>query len=340
MSTKDKRGILIANLGSPDSPAEPDVARFLREFLMDPYVVSLPWLLRAVLVRTIVVPTRKSRSAANYRAIWTDKLGPLRGLTEKLAKCIAAKVDMPVAVGMQYGNPSLRSALQQLEGIEDLLVIGLYPQHADSTRTTIAEKITRVSSGRKIRLLKPFHHNEGFLEISKDHLVGHLDDDVEHLLLSFHSLPVSHLTKADPTRSHCMKRNDCCQIDSTAHPFCYRHQCIKTAEALGEYVKIPVTLTYQSRLGRLKWLEPFTVDKLKTLAESGVKKVAVACPSFVIDNLETLSEIAIEARDTFRMYGGTKLQLVPALNCSPALVNLFVSWIDSPEEMFEELTVR
>lgn len=337
MSAPNRRGILIANLGSPDSPNESDVSKFLREFLMDPHVVNLPWLLRALLVYAVVVPTRTKTSAANYRSIWDCEAGPLRDLTNKLSDAIASALNVPTVVGMRYGTPSLESAMRELDDVEDLLVISLYPQHADSTRTTIAEKIVSESGNRRVSLLRPFYQRPDYMHVLRTHLHKHLQDDAEHLLMSFHSLPVSHLKKADTTGAHCMKTDNCCAVSSEAHAYCYRHQCIRTAQMLGEGLGIPTTITYQSRLGRLEWLEPSTVDVLAELAGAGVRKVAVACPSFVVDNLETLSEIAIEAKDVFRQNGGETLQLIPALNESKDLVDLFVSWISNPDGMFEEL---
>ena len=304
---------------------------------MDRHVVNLPWILRALLVYAIVVPFRAKNSASNYHDIWNCEGGPLRSLTIKLSGAVKSALKLPTVVGMRYGNPSLRSALRALDEVDELLVINLYPQHADSTRTTIAEYIVSETQGRRIRLLRPFYQREDYIQVLRTHLDRHLEHDVEHLLMSFHSLPTSHIRKADPTQAHCLRVPHCCEIDSAAHALCYKHQCTKTAELLSDGIGIPATLTYQSRLGRLKWLEPSTVGVLEQLAKAGVKKVAVTCPSFLVDNLETVSEIAIEARDLFRRNGGDSLQLIPSLNDSPELVDLLVSWVNEPDEMFEDV---
>ena len=339
MKAQTKCGILIANLGSPDSPSVSDVGRFLREFLMDPYVITVPWPIRFLLVKALIVPLRKKRSAKNYHDIWNGELGPLRKYTFTLTGAIAKQINVPIAVGMRYGNPGLDVAIKQLGQIEELFVVSLYPQHADSTRTTISKKIERTCKVKRLRMLRPFSDNEEFLRISREHLNQHLNDDIEHVLFSFHSLPVNHITKADPTRSHCMKTPDCCHLESIAHQYCYRHQCVLTTKALSSDLSIPFTQTYQSRLGNLEWLQPYTVDVVKRLGESGLKRIAICCPSFIIDNLETLSEIAIEAKGTFLQHGGEELQLIPALNDSAELVDLFVSWLNEPELMFEDLLV-
>jgi ferrochelatase len=319
-----KRGILLVNLGSPASTTVADVRRYLSEFLMDRYVIDSPWPIRKLIVAALILPFRPARTAAAYAAIWRDDGdSPLLFHSRALATTLGRRIDAPVALAMRYGNPSIDAGIDTLvhAGVEEILLVPLYPQHADSTRRTAVEHtraaLARLRAPPRLRVLPPFYDDVGYLEALTDLVRRHLTDPVEHLLFSFHGLPERQIRKADPTGSHCLERPDCCDVPSPAHASCYRHQCFATARAVALALgRSPTSwsVSFQSRLGRLPWLSPYTDEVLGQLPARGVRRLAVVCPAFVADNLETLEEIGVRGREQFIGAGGESLTLVPCLN--------------------------
>jgi ferrochelatase len=333
--------VLLANLGSPDNPDVPSVRRYLDQFLMDPYVIQLPWLLRRLIVSLFVLPTRPKRSAEAYRSIWTDRGSPLIALSRDLLDAVTAKTRVPVALGMRYGNPSIESALLELATdpkVGEIFYIPLYPHYADSTVTTSVKEAERVIARHnlaiRLRVIAPFYNHPDYVDAlvaSAAETLSHVKD-YDHVLFSYHGLPELHITKADPTGSHCMKVPDCCSLPSPAHATCYRHQVMETTRLFVQLTGLPedrYSVTFQSRLGRAKWLEPATEDTLKALAGKGVKRVLVLCPAFITDCLETLEEIEIQGDEVFKAAGGDSLTLLPCLNNHPAWVNTLTGWIEA-----------
>ena len=320
-------GIIVANLGSPASPARKDVAKFLGEFLSDPFVVDLPTPVRQILAKGIIARTRSKSSAKAYASIWDTPDGPLRRITNQVANGIQETIGIQTAVGMRYGNPSIVQAVTKLKKHRTIVLAMLYPQHADSTRTTTIHHLNQVCGEKELVVVPVYFNEKGYLDALIRLTTATLDNDIEHVVMSFHSLPVRHILKADPTNKHCLNLDQCCEIDSIAHATCYRHQCRMTATVLGNALNLPYTTGYQSRLGRLPWLEPATKDVISELAKRGVKRIAVSCPSFVVDNLETLEEIGIQAREQFLRLGGEKLQLLPCLNNDRYWINFFSDFI-------------
>jgi ferrochelatase len=333
--------VLLANLGSPDNPDVPSVRRYLDQFLMDPYVIQLPWLLRRLIVSLFVLPTRPKRSAEAYRSIWTDRGSPLIALSRDLLDAVTAKTRVPVALGMRYGNPSIESALLELATdpkVGEIFYIPLYPHYADSTVTTSVKEAERVIARHnlaiRLRVIAPFYNHPDYVDAlvaSAAEMLSHIKD-YDHVLFSFHGLPELHITKADPTGNHCMKVPDCCSLPSPAHATCYRHQVMETTRLFVQRTGLPedrYSITFQSRLGRAKWLEPATEDTLKALAGKGVKRVLVLCPAFITDCLETLEEIEIQGDEVFKTAGGDSLTLLPCLNNHPAWVNTLTGWIEA-----------
>jgi ferrochelatase len=330
-----KRGILLVNLGTPDSTAVSDVRRYLGEFLMDRHVVDVPWLLRKLIVSGFILPTRPKQSAHAYRQIW-DAAGPGTGspllhYSRQLTEALAAELESPVELAMRYGSPSIDDAVNALHaaGVDQLLLIALYPQYAASTVGTTIEAVTAAAGDRlKVDVLAPFYDHPAYVDAQAELIARHLPADYDHLLLSYHGLPERHLTQADPTGSHCLKHDDCCQTASEAHATCYRHQVFATSSLLAERLGINpdrYSVTFQSRLGRLPWLTPYTDLTLAELPERGVRRLAVACPAFVADNLETLEEIGISGQQTFLDAGGEAFTLIPCLNSDPAWVRTLAS---------------
>lgn len=319
--------LLLVNLGSPASTAVADVRSYLNQFLMDPYVIDLPWPVRRLLVSLILVK-RPEQSAHAYASIWWDEGSPLVVLSKRLQQAMTQEWTRgPVELAMRYGEPSIETVLTKLasQGIKNITLAPLYPQFADSTVTTVIEEARRVVRAHSLKVkfsvLQAFYDQPEYLEALVESVRPHLLQPHDHLLLSFHGLPERHLLKLDPTRNHCLKGPDCCK---TAPPevlaTCYRAQCIQSAEAFAKLMGIPDgkwSVSFQSRLGRAKWIEPYTEVRLEELAAQGVKKLLVMCPAFVADCIETLEEIGDRGAEQFKEAGGEELTLIPCLNDDP-----------------------
>ncbi len=334
------KAVLLTNLGSPDKADIPSVRKYLNQFLMDPYVIQLPWVLRRLIVTLFVLPFRPKASAHAYQSIWWEEGSPLVVLSQRLLEAVKEKTDVPVAMAMRYGEPAIEEQLLHLasqEGIEELLLIPLYPHYADSTvKTTVEEAksvIARHNLKVKLIVLQPFYQEPAFIDSLLACTAPWLDKDngFEHILFSYHGLPELHLKKADPTGNHCLQRPDCCQVDSPAHASCYRHQVLRTTECFVEKAGLEpeqFSVSFQSRLGKAKWLEPSTVDTLEQLANKGVKNLLVLCPAFVTDCLETLEEIGLQGTEIFKQAGGESLTLIPCLNDHELWVSAITGWCE------------
>ena len=332
------RGILLANLGSPAAPERDAVRRYLNEFLMDRHVIDAPWPVRRMVV-SLILRQRPEASARAYRTIWRDKEpgSPLLHWSERLADALRRRVNIPVALGMRYGTPSIEDALEALaaSSVDEILLMPLYPQHAGATRTTTIELAKLRAAGSRLLVLPPFYDRPEYIQAMR-HLLSHeLPKDADHLLFSYHGLPERQIRKADPTGSHCLQRPDCCEAPSPAHAACYRHQCLATTKQLAQGLAIPHSTAFQSRLGRLRWLTPYTEDHLGELARDGVRHLAVACPSFVADNLETLEEVGMKGEATFRAAGGERLTLIPCLNDRADWADSLAQWTTLPSAELE-----
>lgn len=333
------RAVLLANLGSPDNPDVTSVRRYLNQFLMDPYVIQLPWLLRRLIVGLFVLPFRPRKSAEAYQSIWTDKGSPLITLSMDLLAAVKKATDIPVAMSMRYGNPSIESELLKLSrepGVKEILFVPLYPHYAESTVTTSIKEAERVLEKHKLdvrlQVLDPFYNHPDYISALVNSARPYFEnaETFDHVVFSYHGLPELHITKADPTGSHCLQTDNCCQTPSPALDTCYRHHVYETTRLFVEQTglnKENYSVAFQSRLGRAKWLEPSTEETLRNLAGSGVNKVLVLCPAFVTDCLETLEEIEIQGTEVFREAGGESLTLVPCLNDHPDWVYTLTDWI-------------
>ncbi|MEQ8857723.1 MAG: ferrochelatase [Pseudomonadales bacterium] len=330
------RGILLVNLGTPASCETADVRRYLNEFLMDGYVLDVPWPLRRLIVSGFILPFRPKRSAEAYAAIW-DQAGPGTGspllhYSRNLETAARAEFGLPCELAMRYGEPSLASAIERLEaqGVKELLLVPLYPQYADSTCTTTIRAVEKLVGGRmKTQVLAPFYARDDYIDALAGTVRDHLPESWDHLLLSYHGLPERHITRADPTGNHCLRSPDCCSTPSPAHATCYRHQCYRTAELLADRLGLDAgrySVSFQSRLGRLPWLQPYTDQTLAALPALGVTRLVVACPAFVADNLETLEEIGLQGRETFLEAGGESYTLIPCLNDRADWITALSGW--------------
>lgn len=324
-------GLLLINLGTPDEPTTPAVRRYLREFLGDPRVLDMNPIGRALLLNLIILPRRPAKSAHAYQQIWDAERGsPLMYHSKDLAAGVAATLGdaWRVELAMRYGTPSIEAGLDALIAakVDKIVVLPLFPQHAmSSTETAVArvEELHAKKQGAPPLVHVPaFHADPGFLDaFAKVGAPVLADLQPDHVLFSFHGLPVRQIVKTDVTKSHCFSSPSCC--DTLKSPHCYRAQSYATARALAERLELPAdkyTVCFQSRLGRTPWIQPYTDVVLDEIAAKGVKKLAVFCPAFVADCLETLEEIGMRAVDQFKAKGGEQLVLVPSLNSSPAWV--------------------
>ncbi len=331
-----KKAVLLANLGSPEQPSTTAVRSYLNQFLMDRYVIQLPWALRRMIVSLFVLPTRPKQSAEAYQSVWTDQGSPLVVLSDKLREAVQQQVDIPVAMAMRYGQPSIESELLKLaedKEISEVLYIPLYPHFADSTITTSVEEAKRVIAKHKLtfklNVISPFYDQADYINALVASASPYLEQEFDHIIFSYHGLPESHITKRDESGSHCLKSDNCCEISHACQKTCYRHQVIRTTQ---EFVKQTglderqYSIAFQSRLGRAKWLEPTTEDTAKKLAKDGAKHILVICPAFVTDCLETLEEIAIQLQETFVEAGGDKVTLVHCMNNDPQWASTLASW--------------
>lgn len=332
-----ERGVLLVNLGSPASTEVADVRRYLNQFLMDPCVVDLPWLPRRLLVSMILL-RRPQESAHAYASIWWDEGSPLVVITRRVRDALRSRLDMPVEMAMRYGEPSIEQGILALveQGVDEILLLHQYPQFADSTITTVVREAQRVLTmhGLKVRLtvLPAFHDRPDYLGALAANTQPHLADGFDHLLFSYHGLPERHLRKVDPTGCHCLKTSDCCERPSPAHATCYRSQCVAVSRRMAEHFNLSDdqwSMSFQSRLGRDKWIEPYTEAQLEELAARGVKRLLVMCPAFTADCIETLEEIGDRGREQFINAGGEELVLIPCLNDHPQWMDVLANWARS-----------
>lgn len=332
------KGVLLVNLGSPESPTAKDVKPYLDEFLMDKYVIDVPFLLRALLVRGIILQTRPKKSAEAYARIWTDEGSPLIVLSKKMHEKVQKLVDVPVALAMRYGTMTIMKGLQELKdkGVTEVMLMPLYPQHAMASTTTIvvlAEEL-RVKHFPEMTFtnVPAFYNKPDYIQALANSIKKHLANfDYDHLLFSYHGIPKRHIRKTDITKSHCKIDGSCCNTPSPAHEFCYRHQCYETTKQVVKLLGIPegkYSQTFQSRLAGDKWLTPYTDVEINKMPEQGIKKLAVVTPAFVADCLETLEEIAMEANEQFLHHGGKEFMAVPCLNDEDEWCGVVANWIE------------
>lgn len=332
------KGVLLVNLGSPESPDPKDVKVYLDEFLMDERVIDLPSFLRTLLVRGIILNTRPKKSAKAYKKIWWKEGSPLIVLSKRLLQKMEAKVQLPLALGMRYGNPSIQSGLQELadKGVTEVLLVPLYPQFAMATTETIlvlAESLRQKHFPQmEFTTLPPFYKHPDYIRVLSQSIEESLKGkEWEHLLFSYHGVPQRHIRKSDSTKSHCKIDGQCCQTASPAHQFCYRHQCFETTRLVAEYLELKsdsYSTSFQSRLGLDPWLQPYTDKTVAKMAQSGVKNMAIVTPAFVSDCLETLEEIGMEAVEDFEEKGGDHLHVIPCINDREDWVNVMSRWVD------------
>lgn len=327
------KGVLLINLGTPDEPTTPAVRKYLKEFLSDPYVIDINPVARWLLLHLMILPFRSPKSARAYQKIWTNGGSPLLLNSQELTQKVKEKLgsDYAVELAMRYGKPSIEKGLTQLakKGVDEIKVLPLYPQYSLSATETSIQEVKRLALklqiSAPINFIPAFYDHEGFVNafasIGKE-IIDKSNPD--HILFSFHGLPERHIKKTDPSKRYCLKKTHCCDRKTIENKNCYRAHCFQTAYGIASTLglkKSQFSISFQSRLGRTPWIQPYTDHILPELARTGKKQVAVFCPSFVADCLETLEEIEIRGRESFLENGGVDLQLVPSLNSHPLWVN-------------------
>jgi protoporphyrin/coproporphyrin ferrochelatase len=338
-----KRGILLMNLGSPDSTDVKDVRNYLGEFLMDKRVIDIPYLSRLLLIKGIIVPFRAAKSAEAYRTIWTSKGSPLIELTRQQQAALQQQVPEPVEISMRYRNPGAKEGIEKLikrlPGLEEVIAVPLYPHYAMSSYETAVEHVKSVHKKNNysfnLRFVKPFYDHADYIHALAESMKPYLNKEHDHILFSYHGIPSRHIRKSDITGSHCLRSTNCCNIDSLAHAHCYRHQCFTTTDLVTSQLGIKkdkFSISFQSRLGK-GWLEPFTDIRLEQMPSEGIKKLLVICPAFISDCLETLEEIAERGKETFMKAGGETYSMIPCLNVQP-------SWIQALKEIINETVLQ
>lgn len=334
-----RRGVLLVNLGSPDAPTPRAVRRYLREFLGDPRVLDMPAIARWLLLNLVILPTRPRRSAEAYEKVWTPEGSPLlvhgRALRDALRKELGD--DWSVELAMRYGVPSIDAALDRLAAVDagQIVVVPLFPQYASASTGSALDAVYAAAAERNnvapLTVVPSFYAEAGFIRALAA-VARELPEErrPDHLLISFHGLPERQVKASDTTGKHCLASEGCCDAIGPANRFCYRAQCSATARELAKVLGLRPehwTLSFQSRLGRIPWIRPYTDEVLPELYERGIRRLAVVCPSFVADCLETIEEIGIRARDQWLALGGEDLVLVPCVNDHPLWVETLATWI-------------
>ena len=325
MKNSGKTGILLINLGTPNSPSTGDVRKYLREFLNDPRVIDIPWLSRKLLVNCIIVPFRSPKSAKQYKEIWTKEGSPLLIYGERLKAKMQKKLGdtFIVELAMRYQQPSVRKTLDKLaHKVERLIVIPLYPHYASSSTGSTVEKVMQEIKGYEVvpdvKIQGPFFNHPEFIKAfvtiaQKNNKLS----DYDHYLFSYHGLPERHILKGSAECGMDCKLNDCCNTLTGKNFYCYRASCYHTTKLIAEALKLPegsYSSSFQSRLGRDPWIKPYTDHVITEKAKAGIKKMLVFSPAFVADCLETLFEIRVEYNRLFQEHGGKELHLAESLN--------------------------
>ncbi len=328
----------MINLGSPDSTSIKDVRRYLDEFLMDERVIGKSYWFRWFLVKVIILNTRPRKSAKAYKKIWWKEGSPLIVLSKRLFDKVTKLVNFPVALAMRYGSISIFKGLKELDdkGVKNITVLPLYPHYAMSSYETVVEKVKDEVKTNfphlKIKTVEPFYNDKKYIDLLCKKIKSTISKiEYDHILFSYHGIPISHLKISDPTNSHCYKVKDCCNNHSDAHKFCYKHQVLETTELVIKKLKIDknkYSNAFQSRLPNEAWLKPYTDDELVRLAKEGKKKLVIVTPAFVTDCLETLEEIAMEGKEEFLEAGGESYHYVPCLNDDEDWAKLISKWSD------------
>ncbi len=336
-------GVLLLQLGTPDSPSTRDVRRYLSEFLSDPRVMDVPAPVRRLLLTAVILPFRPRKSAEAYRKIWTEDGSPLLLHTEALTSEIQNRLGDAYVVefGMRYGSPSIAAALDRLiaADVTDIRVLPLFPQYASSAGGSATARTMELLADRwnvpAVSFLPEFYDEPGYISSVADVSAPRLEQfQPDHILFSYHGLPERQVKKADPTGEHCLASDDCCDVIGSVNRHCYRAQCFATTRSVASALQLSpgsYSTAFQSRLAGTPWITPQTDRVLQGLHDSGIRRLAVFTNSFVADCLETLEEIGIRLRNQWMTLGGEDLLLIPCVNEASSWVDTIATMISREE---------
>ncbi|HLS29756.1 MAG TPA: ferrochelatase [Flavobacteriaceae bacterium] len=332
------KGVLLINLGSTDSPDQTDVKEFMDEFLMDKRAMDFPYWLRSIIVRGIILKTRPSKTAANYKRIWWEEGSPLIVIGKRLRDKVGNLIDLPIEIGMRYGEPSIESGLSELvdQGVKQVMLMPLYPQYTMSTIETALVEANKVKKelfpNLELSVFPPFYNNPDYIKVLSDSISEDLKGlDYDHILFSYHGIPVRHERKTN----YIPRLNN-----PNKNKISYRDQCLETTRLVAEKLNLKkgtYSSAFQSRLGIDPWIKPFTDKTVEALPSKGVKKLVVVAPAFVADCVETIDELGREAKDDFIEAGGEEFNFIPCLNDRDDWAETIVRWIENQKK--EKATV-
>jgi len=339
---KIKKAILLVNLGSPQELNKKSVRKYLNIFLSDDYVVDIPKFLQQLILKLFILPFRPKQTLHAYSQIWTEKGSPLIISTFKIKEKLSKKTGWHVEVAMRYEEPSIESALKNLEskGFNKIFVVALYPHNAMSTTITTQVEVDRIAKdiipNAEFVHIKPFYNNQKYITAVANSVQKYLNrEKFDKLIFSYHGIPKRHAKKTDETGSHCFVNNDCCEVEELGSADCYKAHTVQASIKIAKELGLKDTeweIAYQSRIGP-GWLTPFTDKRLQALPTEGKTSIGILCPSFVSDCLETLEEIDIRGRKTFFDSGGENMTYIPCLNDSEETINLLISIINDAESL-------
>ncbi|MEZ0539309.1 ferrochelatase [Fibrella arboris] len=333
-----KTGVLLVNLGTPDSPSVPDVRKYLREFLMDGRVIDIPYIPRFLLVNGIIAPFRAPKSAKIYKELWNENGSPLKHYGYVVTKMVQEQLgnDYVVRLAMRYQSPSIDAGLAEFQtlGLTDIVVVPFFPQYASASTGSVYEKVMDILKSwqviPQVRFINRFLEHpkfiEGFVQLGRKYMN---EREYDHYLFSYHGLPERQIRKGDVAKTVC-QFGACCGSLRADNQHCYRAQCFETTRRLVRELGIPegkYTTSFQSRLGNDPWIKPYTDDVIKEMPGKGIKSVLAFSPAFVADCLETTIEVGEEYRELFEEHGGEHWQLVESLNDSPLWVEAIVDMV-------------
>lgn len=330
-----KKGVLLVNLGTPDSPSVGDVRKYLGEFLMDDRVIDISPINRALLVKGVIVPFRSPKSAKLYQRIWSENGSPLlyHSLIQQELVQQALGDEYQVELAMRYQSPSIETALSKMQAarVDSIRVIPMFPQYASASSGSVMEKVMQLVSKwltiPSVSIVNSFHNNALMIRAFVENAQKHQPETYDHIMFSFHGLPQRQLIKSDVTQKHCLRQADCCARLTDINKFCYSAQSYDTASLIAQQLdlrKEQYTVCFQSRLGKEPWVQPYTSEVVAQLAKEGKKRLLVLCPAFVADCLETVYEVTEEYGDEFKALGGEHVQLVESLNDHPLWIQALV----------------
>lgn len=332
-----KKGVLLINLGTPDSPSTADVRKYLNEFLMDGRVIDINPVGRTLLVKGLIVPFRSPKSAKLYKEIWSAEGSPLLHYSKLQQALLQQRLggNYQVELAMRYQSPSIETALASLKAaqVQSIRVIALFPQYASASTGSVYEKVMKLVSQwptiPDISFVNSFHDNDLMITAFAENGKKYEPQAYDHVLFSFHGLPQRQLKKSDHSGKYCLQAADCCASLNERNKFCYSAQSYNTARLIAAKLGLAqeqYTVCFQSRLGNDPWVQPYTSEVIAALAKKGVKRLLVFCPAFVADCLETVYEVSVEYAEEFKALGGREVQLVESLNDHP-------KWIAALEQL-------